>query len=91
MTNVLFFASNPGEITVLDLKSSAKGPLARKNATKDSEESELELIQAVAKSLHVQTSEELKEVQDVLYPAMLCSAAFKVRKETNKKRFIHSN
>ena len=67
-----------GEITVLDLKTSSQGPLARKSTKGENEESELELIQTVAKSLHVHTSDELKEVQDVLYPAMLCSAAFKV-------------
>ena len=44
--------------------------------------SELELIQAVAQTLHLKTSDELRGAEAVLYPSILCSAVFKGSLET---------
>lgn len=60
MTNLM------GEMTVL---KSGLEPDAEK-------EGELELVQAVAKALHLTTSDELKRVKNVLFPSILCSAVY---------------
>lgn len=66
-----------GEITVLDLKS--------KKARNDKVfMNELEIIQEVAKSLNLTTSEEVQEVEKILFPSILCSAVYKGDLETIK-------
>ena len=67
-----------GEMTVLNLglnPSVTESELS--NEAQSSGAGELELIQAVAKTLHLRTSEELRGAEEVLYPAILCSAVFK--------------
>jgi len=63
-----------GEMTVLEMKDT--------RAKHRRDEGELELIQAVANQLHLTTSEEVKKVEEVLFPSLLCSAAMKGSVET---------
>jgi len=64
-----------GEMTVLNVNKFA-------TEKKEDQKEELELIQAVAKSLRLTTSEELKGVEEVLFPSILCSAVHKGSVET---------
>ena len=61
------------------MMTNMKGEMTVLNVVHDEEqkqEGELELVQAVAKALHLTTSEELKKVEGVLFPSILCSAAY---------------
>ncbi len=70
----LMMTNLAGEITILN-------PAA--NETQSSE-GELELIKAVAKQLRLKTSEEIKTVEEFVFPALLCAAAHKGGVETLK-------
>ena len=48
-----------------------------KQSTVEETEGELEMLQAVAKSLHLKTSDELKGIEDVLFPSIVCATVFK--------------
>jgi hypothetical protein len=64
-----------GELTVLKRPNLIRGG-------REESPAEFGLIATIAKALHLNTSEELNSVQDVLFPSILCSAAFKGSKET---------
>ncbi len=59
-----------GEMTVLQMAGEEDLASASSSGT------DLKLVQAVAKSLSLQTFEELKGAEEVLLPSILCSAAF---------------
>ncbi len=62
-----------GEMTVLQRAGEEDLASASPSAAKGTD---LKLVQAVAKSLSMQTFEELKGAEEVLLPSILCSAAF---------------
>ena len=66
-----------GEITVLNVKE-AKSQLSDKDELGHKDEAgELQLMTAVAESLNLQTSAEIKGIKDVLFPSIICSAVYK--------------
>jgi lysophospholipase len=67
-----------GEMTVIDFKGGESGTRQlNKTISTDSlateATEELDLIQAVAKQLHIKTSHEIDGLRDVLFPSILCA------------------
>ena len=62
---------------IRDVKNATlfRGPV--RQTTQEEAEGELEMLQAVAKTLHLATSDELTGIEDVLFPSIVCATVYK--------------